>query len=175
VTRGRVDLLVFLLLAAAFLLAARLRDEPRPRPPAMVVSDVGERTVQGKGVAWWARHAVQARKDANARGRTVRRLRGVIRHDVTVQDAIELAAVTYHVDAGTLSRKAACESTGGHGYRPSARNLSSGALGLFQFLPSTWRSTPYARFSPYDPLAAALAAGWMHSASVHRGSEWVCQ
>ena len=32
-----------------------------------------EETVQGKGVRWWARRAVQARKDANARGRTIRR------------------------------------------------------------------------------------------------------
>lgn len=33
-----------------------------------------ESLYQGKSVRWWARRAVQARKDANARGRTIRRL-----------------------------------------------------------------------------------------------------
>jgi soluble lytic murein transglycosylase-like protein len=37
-------------------------------------------------------------------------------------------------------RVAACES----GYRPTAVNSSSGAMGLFQFLPSTWARSPYA-------------------------------
>jgi hypothetical protein len=31
-------------------------------------------TYQGKTARWWARRAVQARRDANARGRTIRRL-----------------------------------------------------------------------------------------------------
>lgn len=30
---------------------------------------------QGRNIRWWARRAVQARKDANARGRTIRRLK----------------------------------------------------------------------------------------------------
>ena len=33
-----------------------------------------ESTYQGKTARWWARRAVQARKDANARGHTIRRL-----------------------------------------------------------------------------------------------------
>jgi hypothetical protein len=175
VSRGRVDLVVFVLLAAAFLLAARVTHEPR----AAAASDVAERTVQGKSIDWWARHAVQARKDANARAATIRRLRRELASDTTIQQSIDLAAVTFHVDAAMLSRKASCESTGGRGYNPSAtgRPIGDGEkpLGLFQFLGSTWRSTPYARFSPYNPLAAALAAGWMHSAAIHRGSEWQCR
>ena len=35
--------------------------------------------VQGKDVHWWAHRAVQARKDANARARTIRRLQSVVR------------------------------------------------------------------------------------------------
>jgi hypothetical protein len=35
---------------------------------------------QGKPIEWWARRTVQARKDANARGRTIRRLRAELRH-----------------------------------------------------------------------------------------------
>jgi hypothetical protein len=136
-------------------------------------SVIDRELVQGKPVAWWARRAVQARKDANARGRRIRQLRRAIAGDTTIQHAIDLAAIAYQVPSSTLSRKASCESTGGSGYDPSARNLSSGTLGLFQFKPSTWRSTPFARFSPYDPLAAALAAGWMHN--VGRGDEWTCR
>lgn len=40
-------------------------------------------------------------------------------------------------------------------------NSSSGAAGLYQFMPGTWRSTPYRRKSPYHPKWAALAAMWM--------------
>ena len=40
-------------------------------------------------------------------------------------------------------------------------NASSGAAGLFQFMPRTWQSTPYRRHSPYHPRWAALAAMWM--------------
>ncbi len=40
-------------------------------------------------------------------------------------------------------------------------NSSSGAAGLFQFMPRTWQSTPYRRHSPYHPKWASLAAMWM--------------
>ena len=40
-------------------------------------------------------------------------------------------------------------------------NASSGAAGLYQFMPTTWRSTPYRAHSPYEPRWAALAAMWM--------------
>jgi soluble lytic murein transglycosylase-like protein len=42
-------------------------------------------------------------------------------------------------------------------------NSSSGAAGLFQFMPRTWQSTPYRRKSPYSPKYASLAAMWMWS------------
>ena len=64
-----------------------------------------DRLVQGKPVDWWARRAVQARKDANARKRTIRRLRRAIRHDPAVVEAINLAVVTYGVSGVTLARK----------------------------------------------------------------------
>ena len=41
---------------------------------------------------------------------------------------------------------------------PRAFNSSSGAAGLMQFLASTWRDTPFARFSRFDPVANLLAA-----------------
>ena len=40
-------------------------------------------------------------------------------------------------------------------------NSSSGAAGLYQFMPRTWQSTPYRRHSPYHPKWASLAAMWM--------------
>jgi hypothetical protein len=62
-----------------------------------------------------------------------------------------------------------CESR----YHPNSVNSSSGASGLFQFLPSTWSGTPYASQSPFDPRANAFAAAWLYS---HYGSgRWVCQ
>src|SRR5690349_18449569 len=40
-------------------------------------------------------------------------------------------------------------------------NSSSGAAGLYQFMPRTWSSTPYRWHSPYHPKWAALGAMWM--------------
>jgi hypothetical protein len=40
-------------------------------------------------------------------------------------------------------------------------NASSGAAGLYQFMPTTWRHTPYGTHSRYDPRWASLAAMWM--------------
>lgn len=43
--------------------------------PVQVRVVVVEKKVQKKSVLWWSRRAVQARKDANARGRTIKRLK----------------------------------------------------------------------------------------------------
>ena len=56
---------------------------------------------------------------------------------------------------------------------PYATNAWSGAAGLFQFLPGTWATTPWAGDNIYDPVANANAAAWMWS--VGRRNEWVCQ
>jgi soluble lytic murein transglycosylase-like protein len=62
-----------------------------------------------------------------------------------------------------------CESR----YHPNSVNSSSGASGLFQFLPSTWAFTPYASQSPFDPKYNALAAAWLYNRD--GPSQWVCQ
>jgi soluble lytic murein transglycosylase-like protein len=56
---------------------------------------------------------------------------------------------------------------------PNATNPRSGAAGLFQFLWSTWRTTPQGRAgqSPYDPVAATAAAEWMIGQG--RINEWI--
>lgn len=64
---------------------------------------------------------------------------------------------------------AACEST----YDPNAVNADSGAEGLFQFLPSTWRGTPYASQSPFDPVANASAAVWL--LQTYGAGQWECR
>jgi soluble lytic murein transglycosylase-like protein len=63
---------------------------------------------------------------------------------------------------------AKCESN----YNPYAVNRSSGASGLFQFLPSTWAASPYHAQSVFDPSANAHAAEWLY---VHAGpNQWSC-
>jgi hypothetical protein len=66
-------------------------------------------------------------------------------------------------------RIAKCES----GYNPNAIN-PSGAAGLFQFMPSTFRNTPPGRAggSIWDPAANSQAAAWMYSQG--RQGEWEC-
>jgi len=154
--------------AAAALFGAA---DPHPWP----ASDGHRRTVgtgqirfDGAGPERWALRFRRERQLVDDLRRRLHRQRYLILHDTSVDEAIGLAAATYgHSDE--LWRKAACESGGD----PLARNLSSAASGLFQFLPSTWRSTPYGRFSVWSPYANALAAGWMHSQG--RGGEWVCR
>ena len=68
-----------------------------------------------------------------------------------------------------MLRVATCES----GLDPSNYTPPYGASGLFQFLPGTWATTPYAGYDIFDPWANANAAGWMWS--VGRRGEWVCQ
>ena len=46
-------------------------------------------------------------------------------------------------------------------YNWRVTNSSSGAAGLFQFMPRTWAYTPYRSKSAYHPRWAALAAMWM--------------
>jgi uncharacterized protein YraI len=84
-------------------------------------------------------------------------------------DIIYAAADRYGQSRADMLRVASCES----GLDPSNYTPPYGAAGLFQFLPGTWDSTPYAGYSVYDPWANANAAGWMWA--VGRRGEWVCQ
>ena len=65
-------------------------------------------------------------------------------------------------------RVAKCESN----YNPYAVNRSSGAAGLFQFLPSTWAASPYHAQSVFDPSANSHAAAWLYQRS--GPGQWVC-
>jgi len=68
-------------------------------------------------------------------------------------------------------RIATCES----GLNPAATNPYSGAAGLFQIMPGTWRGTSQAGASPYNARANTIAA---HDIFVRDGDswrEWTCQ
>lgn len=150
-----------------------VRYQPGTAPPVVKHTSAVEGTYQGLSARAWAKRAVQQRKNSNARGRTIRRLQAAL--TVRPRDhslrAIAFAATAYGVSYSTLRRKAYCE-TGGT-FDPYAKNRHSTASGLFQFLTSTWASTPYASYSIFDPYANALAAGWMHAHG--RGAEWACR
>ena len=62
-----------------------------------------------------------------------------------------------------------CESR----YHPNSVNSSSGASGLFQFLPSTWAFTPEHALSPFDAAANTQAAAWLYARD--GPSQWECQ
>lgn len=81
---------------------------------------------------------------------------------------IYAAADKYGQSREDMLRVATCESN----LDPYAVN-PSGSYGLFQFIRSTWKSTPYGKDDIFDPQANAMAAGWMWKQG--RKSEWVCQ
>jgi Transglycosylase SLT domain len=66
-------------------------------------------------------------------------------------------------------RVAKCES----GYNPNAVNRSSGASGLFQFLPSTWASLPQHNQSVFNPVANSQAAAVLYQRS--GPNQWSCK
>jgi len=123
----------------------------------------------GVGPERWAARARARRLEVAGLRRRLRDARRVMLSRPSVVEAINLAAATYG-DGSTLWRVAGCE-TGGT-FNPRAYN-SSGASGLFQFMPSTFASTPYAAFSIWSPYASAMAAGFMFAHG--RGGEWACR
>ena len=90
-----------------------------------------------------------------------------------IEAIIRDAAAAQGADAAQLMRVAYCESR----YNPGAYNASSGASGLFQFLPSTWATNSvrawFAGTSPFDPVAAANVAAWMFARG--QAYQWVCR
>lgn len=85
-----------------------------------------------------------------------------------VVSCIHRGALRWDVSYWMLRRKAWCESK----FSVSAQN-ASGSSGLFQFLPSTWATTPYANESLWTAKWSSLGAAWMHH--VGRGGEWACR
>jgi len=85
------------------------------------------------------------------------------------QDIIRKAFAPYGPGAVAWGlRVAACES----GLNPRAINPAGPYEGLFQFLPSTFRATPYGGGDIFDPVANANAAAWKFANG--GASAWGC-
>jgi hypothetical protein len=82
---------------------------------------------------------------------------------------ITKAAKKYGQSRQAMERVARCESN----LDPCAVNKSGPYYGLYQFLKSTWKTTPYGNKSIFDPKAQAMAAGWMWKQG--RKNEWACK
>lgn len=85
---------------------------------------------------------------------------------------VERAILTHRLttdQAAWMRRIPRCES----GWNPKDHNPTSGATGLYQFLPSTWATTRYAHHSIWTAKWQALAAAWMLRQG--RAHEWVCK
>jgi soluble lytic murein transglycosylase-like protein len=126
--------------------------------------------------AWTAKHKLW-RAEKQRRVRAERRL--VIRFKRDVEYAFHLAGdlfgiplnLSRGVSEGELRSVSYCE-TGGT-FNPFAKNRSSSASGMMQFLDSTWANQGLPRFSVFDPIANILAAarivageGW---------HQWACK
>lgn len=86
---------------------------------------------------------------------------------------IRNSAATWGADPDQLLRVAYCESR----YNAGAYNASSGASGLFQFMPRTWAANSvragYGGASVFDPVANANTAAYMFANS--QAGQWSCK
>lgn len=122
-----------------------------------------ESTYQGKGILWWARRAVQNKKDSLARGRTIRRLkRELAAREIGPTLAIRLV---FGPHAAAALRVAWCESR----WYTGASNGQY--LGLFQM-----GSYARGRFGhSSSALGQARAAYQYFAASGFDWSPWECK
>jgi hypothetical protein len=177
--RSAIIFLLIVIVITALVITARASSDPMPSPGDSTTAP--ETPVAAATAAWpIISNAIPAPgvtalrvklRAEHARylqaAHVVRQLRRVLMHKQSTREAMQLACATYG-SCSTLWRRADCES----GLNTNARN-ASGASGLFQFLPSTFASTPYGALSIFSPYANALAAGWMNAHG--RGGEWVCR
>ena len=93
-----------------------------------------------------------------------------VRHsEQEILQFIAKAAKKYGQSENAMVRVARCESV----LDPCAVNRSGPYYGLFQYLKSTWKTTPYGDRDIFDPEAQSLATGWMWKQG--RKKEWACQ
>lgn len=85
--------------------------------------------------------------------------------------AITAAVAVYGVPYWQAVAVSRCETAGWTDFY----NERSKAAGLFQFLASTWLSTPFADVSRFNLYANALAAGWLWRHDGKSWREWTCQ
>jgi soluble lytic murein transglycosylase-like protein len=168
----RIGTLVVAAVFAVFstsLSPAQHRPHPLPRPshaPAIslpVVAQVGPPEAAGRVVLWQNQRLLAAEAPPPAPPRPATRPPGapapppVSYGSGVIQDIITKAFTPYGPAAVAWGlRVAHCES----GFNPRAYNPAGPYYGLFQFLMSTFRATPYGSGDIYDPVANANAAAW---------------
>jgi resuscitation-promoting factor RpfB len=90
-----------------------------------------------------------------------------------IEAIIRAAAARWGADPAQLLRVAWCESR----YNPLAYNATSGASGLFQFMPRTWAANSvragYSGASVFDAVANANVAAYMFSSA--QAWQWTCR
>jgi hypothetical protein len=93
-----------------------------------------------------------------------------VRHsEQQILDFIAQAAKKYGQSRTVMERVARCESN----LDPCTVNHAGPYYGLFQYLKSTWKTTPYSDRSIWDPEAQSLATAWAWQQG--RKNEWACQ
>lgn len=106
-----------------------------------------------RAIAYWKHEAAKAAAavawQRHERVRDTERATGF-----GVMHALRLASALYDIPVGQLVGVANCESH----LDPNAKNRTSTASGLLQFLDSTWARAGLPGFSVFDPYANALAA-----------------
>jgi hypothetical protein len=140
------------------------RRQPPPQPATVSVTptvDAWSTEAKGRVLVWqWDRLlAAQAASQARAQGPP--RPASIPSYAPgTVQDIIVKAFTPYGATAVAWGlRVARCES----GYNPRAYNPVGPYYGVFQFLMSTFKATPYGDQDIYDPVANVNAAAWKYS------------
>ena len=174
-------------------LASRPKPAPAPTPAVTSVAEAPTRTTvkpDGKTVVKWtaeyeaaqAKEAADAAAAASAAAAAAAAQAAAVRvvgnapapaaprpSAGFVQDLIRQAFGPQGqaaVDWGL--RVAACES----GYNPNAYN-PGGPSGVFQFMPGTFRGTPYGNQNIFDAAANVNAAAWYFKQ--HGGGAWACK
>lgn len=131
--------------------------------------------VRTRQVTRWRQGYLYRGRQINTMDRRIANLDRVARHGFDYPHLIHLAAIAYGVDRVMLERRGRCESVNFTDFfNETPIYNGEHAQGAFGFIPSTWRSTPFGRFSILDPFAHVLAAAWMHGPA-GRGGEWACR
>jgi hypothetical protein len=159
-----MKLLLFLALVAVIAFSAGRVERADAEPPRQV--SAVRVTYQGKNVMWWARRAVQARRDANARGRTIKRLRRELANHAAGGISPTLAIrIVFGPYAQQALRVAWCESR----WYTGAQNGQY--LGLFQM--GSYARGRYGH--AHDALGQAQAAYRYFVDSGRDWSPWSCK
>jgi len=159
----RALLIVCVIAAVAFVAVGAAQPD---RKPAVSM-------FRGHSAGYWNWQLRTERKAHRRTKRSIASLRRAFVHRPSSREALRLASVVYGVPYSELLAVSLCETGGTLDER--TYNGSSAASGLLQFLPSTFRRTPFGGEDIFSPYANALAAGWLWRSDGRSFREWVCK